>query len=513
MPLTRLKRRGNQRLYLPQQHHTAAAEARVKAVRTNLSQSLTIPDEWSDFELFAQQCRTRQRDGIKGLALYDWQRRVLALLEKHGSVVIAKSRQVGGSQIFITKALQLAITKPGFLGLIASKRSDDAMQLARRVRRALKGLPTDVKPVNDSLSQLVLSNDSQLLFRSSTPADSLSRSIDTLDFAIADEYSFWTDGQAEALGSLGPAMANSANPQLIIVSTPNGQSDDYWAKLTQGIGPDAFERKLSAIREGAEAPYQEIITGDFMPVAICHWKAIPQYANDANFKKRMVSKLGLSEEKWQQEFELNFEQSAQSVFSFSLVRNGIQNTLSDPPSNWDTKHWGSEIAYFCGIDPAGSGSDYTVAIILKRESNTYSVAAMYRKRAGTSQQHIAKITDLIEKYKPVKTVVETNSIGAVYFENISSVCTNYSVEGFYTSQQKKDNIIGRIVLALESNHLKYPEGPISDELLGFQRVGKRLEAGHGHDDTVIGLALALEAADYGKPEKSSFGFISVNMDY
>lgn len=488
MPSAKLRSRGKRALTGGFYHSRQVAYAKqVINTAAAAPETLLVPPEWINFESFAKHCRTRQRDGIKGLQLYDWQRNVLALVDEYGSVVITKSRQVGGSQVFLMKALQLAITKPGFLGLIASKRTDDAMQLARRVRRALKGLNTEIKPVNDSLSQLVLSNESQLLFRSSSPADSLSRSIDTLDFALADEYSFWTDGQEEALGSLAPAMANSKNPQLIIVSTPNGKTDDYWKKLSGGLGAAAFDAKLKAIREGAEEPYQEIVVPGKIPVAICHWKAIPHYAADSDFKTKMVQNLGLTESKWLREFELDFAESEQSVFSFQLVQSCLGREID--------KSWTPEpgAIYWIGVDPSGvSGGDYSAAVVLEQLGDHYLPVEIFRKRTGTAAEHLTAIANLIRKWEPVQVTVEANGVGATWVEQLSSLSLTSKIEKFSTTASSKPILISRVKLGMERGEVEISPGSvIEQELLSYRQVGNKMEAATGgHDDALMAMCLA-----------------------
>lgn len=471
-----------------------ARQPGYRLIQSATQRPAAIAPEWPSFDAFALACRTRQRDGIKGLSLYNWQRRSLALLEREGSLVLAKSRQVGGSQAFILYALYRALTEPGFLGLIASKRGDDAMQLAQRVRRAIRGLDTRVSQVNDSLSQMVFSNDSQLLFRSASPAEGLSRSIDTLNFALCDEYSFWTDGQSEALGALGPAMANTEHPQLVIVSTPNGRQDDYWAKLSEPLGAVEFDRKLEAIRAGIDASYQEIIVPGHIPVAICHWREIPHYAKDPDaFKSRMVNQFGLTESRWQQEFELNFEESAVNVFDLALVKKATANYVKPE----------GDRRYYIGIDPAGDGEDYTVILVIGVDySDRVTVEHLYRKQKGVSDLHMGVACDLIKKYNPIKLVVEKNGLGQLWRDRLIALFPYLDIEGFNTTSESKEALVGRITLALEREELTFATSIVESELLSFRRNGKRLEAGGGaHDDTVIALGLALTAADYGTPAK------------
>ena len=127
---------------------------------------------------------------------------------------------------------------------------------------------------------------------------------------------------------------------------------------------------------------------------------------------------------------------------------------------------------------------------------------MYRKRRGTSEQHLASISESLRLYDPINSLVESNSLGALYLENLTSVNRALNIEGFHTSRQSKEVIVGKINLALEKQCLSFPKCAIPDELLSFRRTGvnmQRLEAAKGyHDDTVIALGLALHAAQFGR---------------
>ncbi|MEM7594410.1 MAG: hypothetical protein AAF383_23370 [Cyanobacteria bacterium P01_A01_bin.83] len=63
-----------------------------------------------------------------------------------------------------------------------------------------------------------------------------------------------------------------------------------------------------------------------------------------------------------------------------------------------------------------------------------------------------------------------------------------------------------MVLCLEKNQLLYPHNcPLVDEMLGFQRVGKKLEAASNkHDDTVMSTAFAIAVSSLAKESKNPF---------
>ena len=164
---------------------------------------------------------------------------------------------------------------------------------------------------------------------------------------------------------------------------------------------------------------------------------------------------------------------------------------------------GHEVLYV-GVDPAGQGRDYAVAVALrelKEEGKIiYEVCDLYRRRTGVSEQHLNAVSDRIAKMKPIAVTVEKNSMGQVWLEYLSGTSTGCQIEGFSTTATSKSVLVGRLQIALERGVLRIPKGIIVDELLAYRRLenGKMEAGGNAHDDTVIALGLALHAAQFNR---------------
>jgi hypothetical protein len=107
----------------------------------------------------------------------------------------------------------------------------------------------------------------------------------------------------------------------------------------------------------------------------------------------------------------------------------------------------------------------------------------------------------IEKWRPRIALVESNSIGEVNLEELASA--GWPVRGFLTTAQSKGPLIRRLALAFEKTLAQWLPEPVARlELEAFMAVKSPLTGftqyrapEGGHDDTVIGRALAYIAAE------------------
>ena len=405
------------------------------------------------------------------------------------SYTFCKSRQVGATTLTLSIVDFLCLTIPGFRALLLHKTFLDAQLLGDRNRKFLTA--AKVPMVSDSQSRQEFPNGSVAYFRSSDP-ESCGRGLDSVDCVVFEECAFYSDLPA-TIGAIAPAQTWVDNAISLFVSTPNGKRGEgarYWELVSGGDDRDT-EDKLSAIRNGQELPFQ-ILRGDTPSVLfLTHWRAIARYANEPDFKARIIQESGISEETFAQEFDLDFSQSeAEAVFSFELIDKATSG-------EWEAAN--PDGLYYLGIDSATSGADYSVAVVLRKDGDDYQVVKLYRKQKGTSEQHLSAIADLIREYEPIATTIEKNGTGQIWIEQLSNMGLPTSIESFSTTRDSKEGLIGRLVIALERDDLSIPKSQITQELLSYQRKANgRLEAApKSHDDCVMGLALALQASQYG----------------
>jgi hypothetical protein len=153
--------------------------------------------------------------------------------------------------------------------------------------------------------------------------------------------------------------------------------------------------------------------------------------------------------------------------------------------------------FVMGID-WGLVNDFTVAVVIDKPLK--KVVCIDRFNKLGLQAQIDRIEELIKKWNVGKIRAEDNGMGASYVEELAN--RDVPVTRFHTNSDSKDKIIVALQAHFEKGLISIPNNKILlNELRSFE--AKRLASGRWryeapsgmHDDTVIALAIALEAAN------------------
>lgn len=455
------------------------------------------------FPDFCKSLRIKTAEGVREFELFDWQEQFAELLldNPRTPISLLSSRQTGKSAVILALLIWLSLTREQFLAVVVHRKNDDVKQLARRCKLLI---PDGVKLESDSLSLIEFAGtNSQIHFRSCNPKnvdghEGTGRGIANCDAICIDESSH-TRNTADVLGVLGPTMTHSSMANVILIGTAGRRESYFYDTLAKCYGnSEALEQTLEGIRQGILEPYQEKRSDNRISV-ITNWRSIPRFANEQDYLKRIKKEQDLSESQINSEHELIFDSDASlSVFDFKLVMAAQSGSFEDSDS---------EAVYYAGIDGSGKPrpgrkGDFTVCCILKKQDDgKLKLVRLYRKRGISFQRRYAEICEALNDYKPVFSFVESgDGLGQTYLENIQSGCPSLDIDRFATNDTKKAGLVGRIELALEKGDLIIPKSPVVDELLSFcQLENGKMEAfgKDAHDDTVMALGFALEAARYG----------------
>lgn len=449
------------------------------------SRNKPLPTNWAEF---ASLTEIRSGDGIVRFNPYSYQQSLIELVETHKLTIVGKSRQLGISETVCNYFLYRACVDRSVLAVVLSLGQRETIDLARRVRFAIESLaPLGITTTTDTLTDIQISGGGRLLFRPSN--ENSTRGLPAVTHALLDEAGF-VDNADRIYQAIVPATSTVAEPHIVVVSTPNGATGWYHSMLSNG-GED-LATTTDNMRDGSIAPLQSW-SRETTGKMLIHWKCHPKFGKQTDYLDRIALETGLSEVVISQEYDLSFNDRDEAVFSAAIVRGAATLDIL-------SKEHSPDLRYYIGVDAAGAGMDYTVAIVLGFDGtkNQYAAVDMYRSRKGSIEGDIYKIGELIDKYSPLNVVVESNGVGQVFLEQIGSMSRSTKIEGFHTSQESKTGAIERLHLALEKQMVSLPKSsPIVSELLSFRRVGKRLEAApDSHDDCVMALALCLAGTDF-----------------
>lgn len=277
-----------------------------------------------------------------------------------------------------------------------------------------------------------------------------------LDFLVMDECAYIRE--RAWMEALRPALSDRTGGAMFI-STPAGRN--WFWRL-----------------------YQRAATDD-------EWAAwsFPTSANPYIATSEIDAARGnLPEQTFRQEYLAEFIEDA------GLVFRNILACVDGAPAKLD-----AETAYVMGVD-WGQQKDFTVLTVM--DTATAQVVEIDRfNQIGWHVQR-GRLVALAEKWGVGHILAEANSIGGPNIEQLQN--EGLPVVGFTTTNQSKQKIIVALQLAFERSEIVIPDDDILiAELQAFEASrlpsGKwRYEAAEGfHDDMVISLALANEAAKRG----------------
>lgn len=198
------------------------------------------------------------------------------------------------------------------------------------------------------------------------------------------------------------------------------------------------------------------------------------------------AKEHLPEHIYKQEYEAEFIDNANALF-----KNIKECTNNDFNYNVDDR-------VVCGID-IGRQNDYTCITCMRISDRQVVYQEKWNKLDYNTI--VQKVADVINHYKPIDTIVETNSIGDFFFDALKEK-TKHKLTSFYTLNSNKNYIIENLILAFEKMNIRILDnGAMKFELENYtctwNASSRTLKYGGRsgvHDDMVMSLAFAYESA-------------------
>lgn len=206
----------------------------------------------------------------------------------------------------------------------------------------------------------------------------------------------------------------------------------------------------------------------------------------ADRKELKEAKENLPEHIYKQEYEAEFIDNANNIFK--NIENCINNNF--------IYNVGDRCV--CGVD-IGRQDDKTIITVMRIADKQVIFQDGWNKLDYNTI--VDKVAAVINQYKPIDTIVETNSIGDFFFDALK-LKTKHKLTSFYTLNSNKNYIIENLILAFEKGEIKILDnGDMIFELNNFtctwNSASRTLKYGGRsgvHDDRVMSLAFAYEAA-------------------
>lgn len=315
----------------------------------------------------------------------------------------------------------------------------------------VKNLPVEIYSCNKSDLLIQFANGGSIRFFTGERLDAM-RGL-KFHLVIIDEASYISDLQDGWNNSIRPTLTDYKG-KAIFLSTPKGKN--FFHSLFLKSGEQDWEAFKFTTYDNPHIDPSEI---------------------DA-------AKAQLPSSVFEQEYLANPMENAANPFGSQHIR---KNIIQMPGTRPD----------FYGIDLAKS-VDWTVIVGMDQAGNV-----CYFERFQKDWAHTKEMILSIDRSKPV--MIDSTGVGDAIVEDLQK--SFQQMIGFKYNSASKQQLMEALASSIHKGEIKYPDGPIVNELEVFEYVytamGVRYNAPTGyHDDCVNALALAnkcrLQHSNYGK---------------
>ena len=371
-------------------------------------------------------------------------KQLAAIYDPHRYSLIEASTKAGKTSGCIAWLIEQALSgSPGWNYWWVAPVSDQALIAFRRTMRAL---PADTFTPNISLKTVTLLNGAVLWFKSGDKPNSLYG--EDVYGVVVDEASRMKEDAYIAIRS---TLTYTRAP-IRIIGNVRGRRNWFYQLARRAEHGDP------------EMGYHKIVASDAVQAGVLDAKEIED------------ARTQMPEQSWRELYLAEASDDGGNPFGLNHIQAAIIPTLSTLAPAW----WGWDLA---------KRQDYTVGVAL--DANGY--VCRFERFNQIPWDHIM---DRIKRATgSTSALVDSTGVGDPIVDHLQKL-PGTRFEGFHFTQTSKQQLMEGLVVAIQSKAVRYPEGPITQELEQFEyeytRTGVRYSAPEGYnDDCVIALALAV----------------------
>lgn len=382
---------------------------------------------------------------------YQWQRDLIKQIieDQEGHWFAVKSFRQGCGKTFALENLViiLALTRPKSVSIFIEPSNNQASKVGGETYAAVSHLGVKY---NSSLNLMIFPNGSRVYFRSSEadPKTIRGYTVRNGGVLIVDEAAFVNE---EFFNALFPVVQKHKRP-MILASTPDRTIGTFFNLYEEG-------------RKNEQGKVVSINWSEYLNVAFTQ--------DELEFYRGVYSAR-----RFRTEILGEFDLEGGSVFQ------GFDKCLG-VPENKEVK--------LVSIDWGVGGGDYTAVVFWNKDSQ---VVRLKYFNDLTPVEQLKFISSWIKEEKPERVIVESNSIGNVYYDMLKKELPGFNIEKFNTSNSTKCEIVDRLQAGFEHKALLIPDDEeLLRELRTFEeqvtKSGLRTynTPAPGHDDLVMALAI------------------------
>jgi len=375
--------------------------------------------------------------------------------------------------------------------LIVSGTEQQCKNIVRRIYNYAKTVPLLTEALiqdsyRDKIESALKFKTKNGCFIQSYPIKSKSILGNHVDFLIVDDV--YGDESAD-IDSINYALQYNVSPvinrkkgQFIFCGTPKSEKD-WFTMIRENPSSGFVYRRWAAVVLNDAGEWEK-----------------PLWENGFSLDELRGIKSRMSSLAWSREYMLDYVSDGARLFPSELVSFATERGLEARPVKKNAN-------YFLGCDIALSDkerADFSAFVVLEAfEKEPLRQVGLVRLKGVPTDELLNRIKGLHKKYCFSRVLIEDVGLSkglvdlAVKDSEIGLVC-----EGFKTTHLSKEDVLGKVEIAMRNGRLKVSENEVlQDELSKFGVVEKkgvqRLEGMGSHDDCVIALGLAVEAASRG----------------
>ena len=404
------------------------------------------------------------------------------LHDKETQILVARWSRQCGKTVFAEIMMIEYLCKPNTFNAYISPSFAQGKKVFAELMKLLDGTNL-IKKANASDLIIESTLGSTLKFFSMESPTSI-RGNTVSGILVLDELAFFptqlSTGEDPWYNVILPII-KARKPKVLAVSTPNGKQGTFFDLYNKAASGEKGYKELTATIYDDELMSEEEIEE----------------------LKRGYPKLAFD-----QEFLCQFLSNALTVFP-------------DFEDCFDIDEWTNGKCW-AGLDPSSTeGNDNTILTLVneRNEIRQFNIS-------GSLDSKYNQISNIINKYNPISTYIENNSIGEVMYNEIRKQLVKKSAfHTFTTTNDSKKDYISLIMVAVanRSIHMEKSNALLRSEMSTFTykltKTGRVTYAARDgfHDDTVTSLGIALQCKEDYKFDnnisKSNFVALRQKMYY
>jgi phage terminase large subunit-like protein len=388
------------------------------------------------------------------------------LQDTHQFITIVAGRRFGKTKAMAFSAIHYAVTHPNSIQFILAPSYNQANIMFWEITTLLSKsiLVHLIKRVYKTpFSKIIFKNGSEIHARSTTKPEYLRGH--KAHRVILDEAAYIPN---DVISQVVEPMLADYNGSWIKIGTPFGKNHFYDTYL-----------------KGQSEEFEDYSSYRFPSTANPHISH--------EFIEKKKREYGENSIIFRTEYLAEFVEDQNAVFRWADIQRNIANIeLVDKGEPSKVYTIGCDLAKYL---------DYTVIVVLDVTNKPFKLVHFQRFNRRPYAETILKLKDLYRRFNYAKVLIDSSGVGDPVLEDLQDI----GAEGYVFTSKSKVQLIQRLQAAIENGEIRYPyiEGLIKElQFFEYQltRQGVKMEARQGfHDDCVIALALAVNAAETSVP--------------